>query len=110
MPTTVDVTQVQPTTIQDSPVAPAQISVEQIPPVEFIPLHVMGNSQTKFFKYLGPVYTDIILFAEHGLSAIIGIYILKPTGEEVSVMWMVSGTTVYIFSNINLNNHKLIIF
>lgn len=109
MPTTVSVTQVQPIDLQDNPVAPVQVQVEQVQPVQLIPLHQVGGSGTRFIKILGSVYSATILQAEHGLSSILGLFLLKPTGEEVSVLWMVTGSTVSVYSNVNLNNHKLII-
>jgi hypothetical protein len=110
MPTTVDVTQQPQITLQDSPVAAVQVQVEAIPPVELIPLQNVGAYGTKFSKILGSVLTETVLQAEHGLTSAIGVFLLKPDGNEVSVQWQIAGTTINIYSNVNLLNHKLIIF
>lgn len=109
MPTTVDVTQIQPTTLNDSPIAAVQIQVEAIQPVELIPLQNVGEYGIKFTKILGNVFSTTVLQTEHGLASAIGVFLLKPDGNEVSVQWQIIGTTINIYSNINLLDHKLII-
>ena len=110
MPTTVDVTQIDPINITDSPIAAEQVLVEQIQPIELVPLTDNPDGASRFTKTMGNVLSDMILQSEHGLASAIGVFLLKPSGEEVSVQWQISGSTVNILSNINLLNHKLIIF
>jgi hypothetical protein len=110
MPTQVDVTQIGAVQLNDSPIAAVQVQVEAIPPVELIPIQNIGAYGIKFSKILGSVLTETVLQAEHGLTSAIGVFLLKPDGNEASVQWQIAGTTINIYSNVNLLNHKLIIF
>lgn len=105
----VNITQIPPIEIVSVPVDPLQVFIEQIPPTEFIPLHNVGGYGIKFSKILGSVFSTTILQTEHGLASPIGVFVLQPSGNEMSVQWSIAGTTINIFSNINLLNHKLII-
>lgn len=106
----VEITQIQPVEIVPNPIDPQQIVVEQIKPIELIPLHNVGEYGTKFSKILGNVFTVSILQTEHNLESPIGIFLFTASGTNVSAEWSIIGTTVNVFSNINLLNHKLIIF
>lgn len=63
-----------------------------------------------YTKTFGNVFTDTILAAEHGLSAVHNVVIKTPSDNLVSVRLNISGTTVTINSNISLLNHKLLIY
>lgn len=106
----VEITQIQPIEIVSTPIDPLQIVVEQIKPIELIPLHNVGEYGTKFSKILGNVFTVSILQTEHNLLSPIGIFMFTASGTYVSVEWSIIGTTVNIYSNVSLLNHKLIIF
>lgn len=105
----VNITQIPPIEIVSVPVDPLQVFIEQIPPTELIPLHNVGGYGTKFSKILGSVFSTTVLQTEHGLASPIGVLLLHPDGNDISVQWQIAGTTINVFSNINLLNHKLII-
>lgn len=105
----VNITQIPPIEIVSVPVDPLQVFIEQIPPIELIPLHNVGGYGIIFVKILGSVFSTTILQTEHNLASPIGVFVLQPSGNEISVQWSIAGTTIQVYSNINLLNHKLII-
>lgn len=92
-----------------TPIDPEQVYIEQIPPIELIPLHNVGGYGTRFTKILGSVFSVTVMQTEHNLISPIAVFLLKPDGNDVSVQWQIIGTTINVFSNTNLLNHKLII-
>lgn len=99
-----------PINIVSIPVDPMQVIAEQIPPIELIPLYNVGGFGTRFTKILGNVFTVTVLQTEHGLASPIGVLLFMPDGTNVDVDWQISGTTIIMNSNVNLLNHKIIIF
>jgi hypothetical protein len=106
----VELIQVPPINIVSIPVDPIEVFVEQIPPTELIPLHNVGGFGTRFTKILGNVFTVTVLQTEHMLASPIGVLLFMPDGTNVDVDWKISGTTIVMNSNVNLLNHKIIIY
>lgn len=109
MPVNVNVTPVLPVNVVGIVVPAVELEVQPVPPV---PLKLDTDPpvpRTRFVKVFGSVLTDTVLAAEHLLSTISNLVVLHPDGREVSVEWSLTGLTVEVKSNVNLNNHILII-
>lgn len=66
--------------------------------------------QDSYEKILGSGTSVVVNSSEHKLNRVRGITLLDPLFNEVDIEDSIDGLTVSINSNVDLNNHKLIIF
>lgn len=57
----------------------------------------------------GDVVSLEIPYTQHLVGSINEVYVYKPNGSPVSVVWRESEKTIYIESNISLLNHRILI-